>query len=89
MRLAAAAILAITLLAAVGCTTNGDESSHPGNPAVYERIASLTDCAALQREFDTAMDNSEARPALDPAGEISQSYGEAANDRMRSIGCYG
>jgi hypothetical protein len=29
----------------------------PGSPAVYERINALTDCAALQVEFDTAYTN--------------------------------
>lgn len=29
----------------------------PGNPAVYERIASETDCATLQKDFDTAEAN--------------------------------
>src|SRR5688572_4675765 len=36
-----------------------EESSDdlPGNPAVYDRIAALTDCAQLQAEFDQADEN--------------------------------
>lgn len=60
-----------------------------GNPAVYERIASLTSCTALQREFDIAYDNVEAREPGDPLREVSRSYGDAADNRMRELGCYG
>ena len=62
----------------------------PGRAEVYERIAALTDCAALQREFDQAETNgraARARGDLD-LSRISTSYMEAADKRMREAGCY-
>jgi hypothetical protein len=61
-----------------------------GNPAVYQRISAMTDCAALQAEFDTA----EANHGRDlDSGKldlavIDTSYMSAADDRMRAINCY-
>jgi hypothetical protein len=60
-----------------------------GNPAVYERIAGLTNCESLQREFDTAQVNH--RRDLDSGkldrAEVDTSYMKAANDRMDQVGC--
>jgi hypothetical protein len=61
----------------------------PGDQAVYARIAGMTDCAALQKEFDTAATNHDAdlkRGTLDLA-KISTAYMQAAQDRMRAVGC--
>jgi hypothetical protein len=60
----------------------------PGDPAVWERIEQGTDCAALQEEFDQAMDNAERREPGDPLRELSLSYAKAADQRMKDIGCY-
>lgn len=90
-------------LALTGCTTttteptstddqavvDNDPSSRPGSDAVYARIESSTDCVGLQREFDVAMSNVESRDPGDELRLISLSYGEAANNRMREIGCFG
>ena len=54
----------------------------PGEPAVYERIRSLTDCSALQQEFDTAAASHDRG-----GGEVATSYMQAAQDRMRQLGC--
>ncbi len=54
--------------------------ARPGNAAIYERIAAETDCGALQAEFDTA----EAGPPSD----WKVPYMEAAEARMREVGCY-
>lgn len=86
-RLATIVSMLTALLAGCGNTSSTNDRS--GDPDVYARIAALTDCDELQREFDTAMDNADARPARDPLGEIAESYGEAADGRMREIGCYG
>lgn len=51
--------------------------SKEGNPDVYNRIASLTDCSELQREFDIADSNNQT------------DYMKAADERMREVGCYG
>jgi hypothetical protein len=61
-----------------------------GNPAVYQRINAMTDCAAIQVEFDTAEANH--RRDLD-SGEldlavIDTSHMSAADERMRAINCY-
>lgn len=52
----------------------------PGNPAVYARIEGETDCAALQSEFDTAESG--------PPSDWKVPYMEAADARMREVGCY-
>jgi hypothetical protein len=57
------ALAASALIALAGCGTTSDSSdpaTRPGSPAVWARIENGTDCAALQSEFDTAMDNAEA-----------------------------
>lgn len=79
-------------MALVGCGSdpaieNNERST--GNPAVYARIESSTNCTKLQREFDTAMDNAEAREPGDPYRDLSLSYARAADNRMEEIGCYG
>ena len=70
----------------------GDDEDGPGNgpgdPEVYARIASLTDCAQLQEEFDIAMDSAESRQPGDPLRDVSIGYAEAAGDRLRDVGCY-
>jgi hypothetical protein len=57
---------------------------------VYARIAKLTDCDKLQEQFDLAEQTSQ-RPG-GPQGatwsEIGIAYMQAADDRMRKVGCY-
>lgn len=59
-----------------------------GDATVYQRIESTTDCAALQREFDTAMTNVERLPAGDERRKVPMSYAEAADKRMEALHCY-
>lgn len=62
-------------------------TARPGSPAVYERIAALNDCTALQRELEIALGNYDPKNA--PTSASPQlSYAKAADDRMREIGCY-
>ena len=70
----------------IGC---GGGEGRLGEESVYERIESLDDCTALQAEFDTAMSNAEARQPGDELRAASLDYAEAADDRMREVGCYG
>ncbi len=84
--------LLIGLLAAALVTGCGVEESVPPSvqPAVVERIASTTDCAALQEEFDVAelhADRLRDAGALDEARR-STYYMRLAHERMGSIGCY-
>ena len=64
------------------------EEPRPGSESVYERIDSETDCAELQEEFDTAMGHADRYPPGDDRRETSLAYAEAADDRMREVGCY-
>ena len=70
------------------------EDEAPGLPAVYERIAGMTDCVALQEQFDIAVATNE-RSGGPPASwssyswaEIGLGYMRAANERMEEVGCY-
>ena len=75
-------VVAMTAVAlALGCSSSGDR---PGNPAVYDRISSMTDRAELQAEFDQADENR----ALPTDDDVPISYMEAADARMSEIGCY-
>lgn len=65
------------------------EPARPGSPDVYRRIASLTNCAKLQREFDIAADNADRLHDAGGTAPVPLAYMDAADDRMRSLGCYG
>lgn len=59
-----------------------------GSLAAYEEILKMTDCAKLQEQFDTAAGNNDrARPGT-KAFRWTMGYMEAADNRMRAIGCY-
>ena len=70
----------VAVLVLAGC--GGDDQS--GSPDVYARISSLTDCSALQQEFDQA----EANRSISRDPSIQTSYMVAADERMREVGCY-
>jgi hypothetical protein len=63
-------------IAVAGCGSSASEEPRTGNPAVYDRINAETDCATLQGEFDIAERNHHT------------DYMQAADDRMRQLGCY-
>jgi hypothetical protein len=74
------------------CSAPAEEAPAPeetvGNPAVYERINGLTDCAELQKEFDTASTHNDgAEPGTDEY-RATTAYMEAADARMQEVGCY-
>ena len=58
-----------------------------GSAIVYERMDS-SNCNELQKEFDLAMDNVEARQPGDYRRKVSTAYATYADARMRTIGCY-
>lgn len=58
-----------------------------GNTDVYEGIAGLDDCTALQREFDFASANNERAESGTSEHKETLGYLTAAQDRMKSIGC--
>jgi hypothetical protein len=81
--------VALLLIVGVGSCAEGNDGtdSKPGNPAVYQRIEAESDCSALQREFDTAMDNFDrAEPGSD-ARKWSLAYAEAAEKRRQQLSC--
>jgi hypothetical protein len=59
-----------------------------GNPDVYARILSSTDCATLQNEFDQAEENLTLQEPGTPEYSWGLGYMKASDDRMREIGCY-
>ncbi len=78
-------------------TRTPTEKARPGDPGVYERIESLTDCNAIRREWDTAIVNT--RRNLDAwettkdrsrlaMADVTQSYSDAAEAQMHETGCY-
>lgn len=75
--------LAVAMSLLVAC-----DEELPGDPAVYERIAAMTDCAELQETFDRNYDDAERREPGTTLRQIVMSYGDAADRRMREIGCY-
>jgi hypothetical protein len=64
-----------------------DAVSQPGSQGVYQRIAGLTDCTAIQAEFDQAYADHEAAPAGSQGREWTVGYMSAAQDRMKALGC--
>ena len=72
-------IAVLAAAVALSACSSGGEADRPGSPEVYERIAGLEDCAALQQEFDTAEAN---------GGETGTAYMKAADERMQELGCY-
>lgn len=75
----------VAALAGLGAIVGGDD--RPGDDAVYDRIGSLSDCQALQDEFDSAAaDHDRAVPGSDEA-EAATSYMLAAEDRRDVLGC--
>lgn len=78
MRKALTLLTTLAALTACGGTTEAG-GDRPGSPAVYDRIAGLTDCAQVQQEFDTAETN---------GGEAGTAYMKAADERMKELDCY-
>lgn len=88
--LAIAALTGLALTACSGSSTSTDSNPRQGNPDTYQRINALTDCVALQAEFDRFdRAHSEFIEKSDLANaETATDYMKAVDDRMRTIGCY-
>jgi len=61
--------------------------AQPGSQAVYERIAADTDCTVLQGEFDQAYADHQTAPKGSNGATWTLAYMEAANARMKALGC--
>lgn len=81
-------MILVLVLVLGGC---GGADGGGGSPAVEStkaRIEAMTDCAELQREFDTAADNFDrVEPGTEQA-DASLAYMQTADDRMREVGCF-
>lgn len=87
----AVCILSLLTLACGSSAPNSAQdyvNEHGGNVDVYQRILSLNDCTALQAEFDQADENLKLQTAGTPQYQAGIGYMEAADDRMKAIGCY-
>jgi hypothetical protein len=61
-------------------------NEYGGNSDVYSKILAMTDCAALQHEFDQAEANLQA-PGTQQR-QWGMGYMNASDSRMKDIGCY-
>lgn len=64
-------------------------AAQPGSPAVYRKIERSTNCADLQATFTRAADNNERYDPRHPLFDVTLGYMDAADARMRAVGCYG
>jgi len=81
---------ASTTVKAQASTTDPEKvPTSPGSPEVYQRIFALKDCAALQKEINDALNNTQT---LAPGTEQRKwffAYGKYADDRRKQLGCSG
>ena len=63
-------------------------NEYGGNLDVYINILSLTDCIALQGEFDIASGNNARETPGTPQFNWTLGYMTATDDHMQAIGCY-
>jgi hypothetical protein len=59
-----------------------------GTLAVYEELTSSDDCARRQKSFDRAAANNDRDEPLTTEHGWTLGYMNAADDRMRAIGCF-
>lgn len=78
-----AAVAALVLSAGCG----GDDGGRPGQAQVYDRIEATEDCQELQETFDRAAANNETAGSAEER-EWTLGYMEAADERMKAVGCY-
>lgn len=88
------AVVILSALLLVACDSDGGDAGgnnyqaeYGGSASVYARIAGLSDCAALQEEFDTAADNNDRAEPGTPQHRQTLGYMTAALDRMEAVGC--
>ena len=55
---------------------------------MYRRIDHGTDCTKLQADFDQASENNQRAEAGSFQFDVTLSYMDAADARMRELGCY-
>ena len=84
----------VLLLASLACGSSTSKTvddymrEYGGNPDVYNRILSLTDCTLLQEEFDIASENNQRATPGTAEYKETIGYMVAADDRMKALDCY-
>ena len=84
----------VLLLASLACGSSTSKTvddymrEYGGNPDVYNRILSLTDCALLQEEFNIASENNQRATPGTAEYKETIGYMVAADDRMKALDCY-
>ena len=73
----------------VTTAAQGYQNRHGGEILVYNRILGMTDCNALQAQFDIAGDNNDLAEPGTAAHKRTLGYMTAADDTMEKRGCYG
>jgi hypothetical protein len=63
-------------------------NQYGGAIGVYESILSMSDCGSLQAQFDLAAGNNDTATPGSAEHKWTLGYMSAADDRMRSAGCY-
>ena len=74
---------------AEGLFASDDPKGRPGKAEVYNRIEASTDCAELQVTFDRRIEDALRREPNTYLRAVVTGYAEAADARMREIGCFG
>ena len=87
-----AVAIALVAVLALGLAACGG-TSEDGLASVHNKIEESTDCSVLQETFDRNMGRYEMMDPLvrhqdGSPGEAMFAYANAADDRMRDIGCY-
>jgi len=73
---------------ASGTSVDQYMQEYGGNPDVYTKILSLTDCTTLQQEFDQASANLALQSPGTSQYKWSIGYMKASDNRMKQIACY-
>lgn len=81
-------VLEIPTQIIIGKTLDDYLQEFGGNRDVYIKILSLTDCAALQEEFNIAYSNNSRETAGTEQFSWTLGYMTAADDQMKYSGCY-
>ena len=85
-----AAALVLAACSTSSSTSLDSDSAPKGNPATYQRINELSDCVALQAEFDRfdRMHGEFIASSDLTNAQVATDYMDAVDKRMRSVGCY-
>lgn len=81
-------LIAVLAVLALGACAKDDGGESYANPEVLRRIQNAPTCAAAQAEHDIAWESWERGAFGSIAKSRSGEYMEAADARLRALGCY-